>query len=365
MKALILVGGFGTRLRPLTSNIPKPLVKFCGRPMVEWQIEALVKIGVKEIVLAICYKDDLMKQFMKQMNDKYNISIVCSVETEPLNTGGPIKLAEKYLRSSESSDTKNKMFFVLNSDVICDYPFTKMIEFHRSKEADITVLVTRVENPSRYGIVVHDDKDLKVQKFVEKPQEYVGDFINAGIYIFNERMLDKIELGNVSLERDIFPSIAKEGGMYVMHLENFWKDIGMPKDFIEATQILLKHFYNHGIKEVDDFNVIADHQNFVGINLIHKHAIIDDESLIGPYCVIHQNVKIDKGVRVYNSAIEAGCHIGKYAHIFNSILAKDVKVGRWVRIDKQSIIAENVKIQNDILLLTHKAEPNDLIDYQP
>lgn len=365
MKALILVGGFGTRLRPLTTNIPKPLVKFCGRPMVEWQIEALVNIGVKEIVLAICYKDDLMQQFMQQMNDKYGIKIVCSVEAEPLNTGGPIKLAEKYLRSDNNDKDNERIFFVLNSDVICDYPFNKMIEFHKSKNADISILVTRVENPSRYGIVVHDSHDYKVHKFVEKPKEYVGDYINAGIYIFKENILDKIELKNISLEREIFPQMAEAGGMYVMHLNNFWKDIGVPQDFIEATQILLKHLYKNGITKIDDFTVIVNQKNFMGINLIHKSAFIDEEALIGPYCVIYQNVRIKKGVRVLNSAIEAGCIIGKYSHVFNSILAQNVKVGQWVRIDKQSIIAEGVKIETGILLLNHKVEPFDLIDYQP
>jgi mannose-1-phosphate guanylyltransferase len=365
MKAVILVGGFGTRLRPLTTNIPKPLVKFCGRPMVEWKIEALVKIGVNEIVLAICYKEDLMQDFMKLMIAKYNIKIICSVETEPLNTGGPIKLAEKYLRATDDSKSDDKIFFVLNSDVICDYPFTSMIDFHKRKNSDITVLVTRVENPGRYGIVVHDLNDFKVQKFVEKPQEYVGDYINAGIYIFSERMLDKIELKNVSLEREIFPKVADEGRMYVMHLENFWKDIGIPSDFIDATQILLKHLYKSGINNIDDFNIIADTNNFIGINLIHKKADIDPEALIGPFCVIHENVKVNKGARVCKSAIESNSTIGRFAHVFNSILAQNVNVGEWTRIDKQSIIAENVKITNDILLVNHKAEPNALIDYQP
>lgn len=103
MKALILVGGFGTRLRPLTLTQPKPLIPFCGRPMVEWQIESLVKAGVKKIILAIGYKEQLMIPFIERMIQKYNVEIICSVEKEPLNTGGPIKLAEKYLRDENTS----------------------------------------------------------------------------------------------------------------------------------------------------------------------------------------------------------------------------------------------------------------------
>lgn len=116
MKALILVGGLGTRLRPMTVNIPKPLIPFCGRPMVEWQIKAFAEVGIKTIILAIGYKKELMEDFISKMVTKYKVTIECSVEEIPLGTGGPIRLAEKFLKKDD------ELFFLANSDIICKYP---------------------------------------------------------------------------------------------------------------------------------------------------------------------------------------------------------------------------------------------------
>jgi mannose-1-phosphate guanylyltransferase len=126
MKALILVGGFGTRLRPLTLSVPKPLVEFCNKPMMLHQIEALVLAGVTDIVLAVNYRPENMQQFIDRYGKELSVSITFSIETEPLGTAGPLKLAEQILAKD------NSPFFVLNSDVICDFPFTEMVAFHKS-----------------------------------------------------------------------------------------------------------------------------------------------------------------------------------------------------------------------------------------
>lgn len=133
MKALILVGGYGTRLRPLTLSYPKPLVEFCNKPMILHQIEALVEVGVKHVVLAVSYQkdmfDSMIEKQLKEEEERLSIKISLSIETEPLDTAGPIALARDLLLDGEFA---NEPFFVLNSDIICDFPFKKMIEFHKS-----------------------------------------------------------------------------------------------------------------------------------------------------------------------------------------------------------------------------------------
>jgi mannose-1-phosphate guanylyltransferase len=184
MKALILVGGFGTRLRPLTLSRPKPLVEFANKPIVMHQIEALVKVGVKEVVLAVSYQSDMMVQYMESQAKELGIKISISKEDTPMGTAGPLALARDMLEDSD-------VFFVLNSDVICDFPLALLLQFHNSHGGEGTIFVTKVKDPSKYGVVLFDEKG-KIQEFVEKPQEFVGDKINAGIYIFNPEILKRI-----------------------------------------------------------------------------------------------------------------------------------------------------------------------------
>lgn len=171
MKALILVGGFGTRLRPLTLSKPKPLVEFCNKPMIMHQIEALAKVGVDEVVLAVNYQPEKMAEFLEAKGKELGIKISTSLESEPMGTAGPIKLAEDKLNDGEP-------FFVLNSDVSCDYPFETMIDFQRRTGASGVLMATPVEDPSKFGVIIYDDNG-KIERFVEKPQEFISRFING------------------------------------------------------------------------------------------------------------------------------------------------------------------------------------------
>ncbi|KAK6145402.1 hypothetical protein DH2020_022222 [Rehmannia glutinosa] len=197
MKALILVGGFGTRLRPLTLSVPKPLVDFANKPMILHQIEALKAIGVTEVVLAINYQPEVMLNFLKDFEAKLEIKITCSQETEPLGTAGPLALARDKL-----IDDSGEPFFVLNSDVISEYPLKEMIEFHKSHGGEASIMVTKVDEPSKYGVVVMDESTRQVESFVEKPKLFVGNKINAGIYLLNPSVLDRIELRPTSIEKE-------------------------------------------------------------------------------------------------------------------------------------------------------------------
>ena len=359
MKAIILVGGFGTRLRPLTADYPKSVVPFAGRPMVEWQIEALVNYGVKEIVLAIFYKECVLAEFVSRMIAKYKVSIICSVEHTPLNTGGPIKLAEKYLFNSSCQTTqksRENCFFVLNSDIICDYPLEQLYQKHLSHNGLITITGYPVEDPSRYGVIVTETEELRVKEFVEKPKEFVGNLINAGIYLFSQEVLSLMQEGAFSLERDTFPFFANRKEMFVFELKGFWKDIGIPSDFLSCSIIYLNHFQTIGRIEVDDFKLVVDQEGFPGVNLIHRNAKIESGASVGPYAVVHSGVVVRKGAYVARTILMDNCDIGEYSHVLDSVLMFGVKVGKGTRIEGNSLLGEGVVVENEKLLCGQKLE---------
>lgn len=239
MKALILVGGFGTRLRPLTITVPKSVIDFCDKPIMVHQIAALAAAGVKEVILAINYQREKIEKELEEIEKEYNIKIVTSTEDVPMGTGGPIRLAkDKILENNEDG-----MFFCFNSDIICDFPLKEMIEFHKSHGNEGTLVTTKVEDPSRFGVIISDE-DGMVTEFVEKPPKFVGNDINAGLYLFNTSIIDRIEDRPTSIEREIFPIMAHEKTLYTIRLKGFWNDIGKPYDFLNATHNYLEHLNN-------------------------------------------------------------------------------------------------------------------------
>merc|ERR1711913_2421 len=177
MKALILVGGYGTRLRPLTLSRPKPLVEFANKPILLHQIEALVQCGVNHVVLAVSYQADQLEQEMQVEAARLGIAITFSHEKEPLGTAGPLALARDVLAKDDEP------FFVLNSDVICDFPLKEMVEFHKQHGREGTIVVTKVEEPSKYGVVVYDQNTGKIDNFVENCRIGPNVTIGPGVVI--------------------------------------------------------------------------------------------------------------------------------------------------------------------------------------
>ncbi|KAH9267683.1 hypothetical protein BASA84_000575 [Batrachochytrium salamandrivorans] len=271
MKALILVGGFGTRLRPLTFSKPKPLVDFANRPMIFHQIAALAKVGVKEIVLAVNYQPEVMALAMHKVEEEFNIKITFSIETEPLGTAGPLGLARDILGADESP------FFVLNSDVICEFPFASLLEFHLShgKEA----------------------------------QGIVGNQINAGIYIFNPAILKRIPKKPSSIETYVFPRMAKDGELHATPLIGFWADVGQPKDFLTGQGLYLKSVSKHAPETLASDSFVEE------CVLIDPTAKIGQNCKIGPNVVIGPDVVIGSGVRLQKATIMRGAVVKDNAWI--------------------------------------------------
>ncbi|KAJ1960321.1 mannose-1-phosphate guanyltransferase [Dipsacomyces acuminosporus] len=351
MKALILVGGFGTRLRPLTLSVPKPLVDFANKPIVLHQIEALAKAGVTDVVLAVNYKPEVMVAVLKQYEEKLGITITFSVEKKPLGTAGPLALAREIL-SKDSTP-----FFVLSADITCDYPFEAMRSFHLAHGKEGTILTTKVEEPNRYGVVVAKAGSSKIDRFVERPAEFIGNRINAAIYMFSPRMLDRIELRPTSIEKEVFPKMASDGQLHKLDLEGYWMDVGQPKDFLAGTCLYLSSL----AKKRPEL-LAPPTQSYVngGNVLVHPTAKIGEGCKIGPNVTIGPNAVIGNGVRLQRCVLMEGTRVKDYAWVKDSIVGWRSSVGRWSRLDGITVLGDDVHVADEVYVngasvLPHKS----------
>lgn len=359
MKALILVGGYGTRLRPLTFSKPKPLVEFANRPMIIHQIEALAKVGVKEIVLAVNYQPEVMVNAMHQVEEEFKVKITFSIEDEPLGTAGPLSLARGVLGSDDSP------FFVLNSDVICEFPFKSLLDFHIAHGAEGTLMTTPVEDPSKYGVVCCKPGTTLIERFVEKPTNWVGDQINAGIYIFNPAILKRIDhtKGPVSIEKEVFPKMAKDGQLHATPLIGFWADVGQPKDFLIGNALYLISL------SLQKSPLLAKGDHIVGNVMVDPTVKLGHGCKIGPNVVIGPNVNIGTGVRLRDTVLMAGVTVKDFSWIKDSIIGWHSSVGRWARLDATTVLGEDVHVKDEVFtngatVLPHKSVGANILSPQ-
>lgn len=376
LKALILVGGYGTRLRPLTFTKAKPMVEFINIPIVMHQILALAEVGVKEVILAVAHKAQQLEDDIKRYVIEHNldIKVLFSFEEEPLGTAGPIRLAEKLLDPSDSDP-----FFMLNADVISQYHFDKLLDFHKNHKSEGTIYVTPVKDPSRFGVVVANDKTGEISQFVEKPKELkYGNLINAGLYIFNKAIINRIPKGRkCSIETDIFPVMAKYGHLFRLRLQGYWMDLGTPTDFIRGQGLYLEALSKEG-----DPRLWHNSADLIGNVIVHSHhgtynkqalmkntesknsetettssLIPEDTVLIGGKCKFGPNVVIGPGckignyVRIKNSCIMGGTVIKDGAYIDGSLIGWNSKIGSWARLQNLCILGEDVEVQDETNLV--------------
>ncbi len=213
-KAVLLVGGRGTRLRPLTDKVPKALLEVQGKTIAEHLFDLLKRHGIRDAVLCIGYLRDKIKEHFGD-GSKFGVNIDYAEESEPLGTAGPLKLAKKYLKDS---------FIVSNGDELKDINIPRMFRLHKRKNALATIALTTVEDPSHYGVARLDGS--RIIEFVEKPTNPPSNLINAGFYIFEPEVIDMIPEGYAMLEKDVFPKLAKLGRLRGFPFAGQWFDIG-------------------------------------------------------------------------------------------------------------------------------------------
>lgn len=350
MKGLILVGGYGTRLRPLTLTAPKPLVEFGNRPMILHQIEALANAGVTDIVLAVNYRPEVMVETLQKYEAEYGVNITFSVESEPLGTAGPLKLAEKILKKD------NSPFFVLNSDVICEYPFKELAEFHEAHGGMGTIVATKVDEPSKYGVIVHDISTPNlIDRFVEKPVEFVGNRINAGLYILNPEVIDLIEMKPTSIEQETFPMLVEQKSLYSFDLKGFWMDVGQPKDFLAGTVLYLNSLSKRNPEK------LATGSNIVGNVMVDPTAKISLSAKVGPDVVIGPGVVIGDGVRITRSVVLSNSTIKDHSLVKSTIVGWNSTVGKWCRLEGVTVMGDDVEVKDEIYINGGKVLPHKTI----
>lgn len=337
MKAIILVGGYGTRLRPLTFSTPKPLVPFCNKAIMLHQLEALAAVGVSEVVLAVNVRPAAMEAFVEEVLRELKVKLTISLEDVPMGTAGPLALARAVLEEGGGGP-----FFMFNSDVICEFPLQAMLDFHRAHGGEGTIMVTPVEDPSKYGVVLTDDKG-QIQSFVEKPSTFVSDQINAGLYLFNTEILGRVPNRPTSIEREIFPAMAADKQLYAMRLPGYWMDIGQPMDFLAGTRLHLQSLRTRDAAAL--FAGAADGANAV----VHPTATLGQGCHIGDGVVVGPGAVVGDGARLERCAVFEGAKVGAHASVENTIVGWRSSVGPWANL-KDCVLGEDVKVASGVAM---------------
>ena len=317
-KAILLVGGYGTRLRPLTEDLPKPMLPLAGLPVTEHQLMMAKRAGITEIVLATSY---LSEVFLPYFGDgsSFGMNLTYAVEDVPLGTGGAIRNAANALGSDFLASDEPLVIF--NGDIISQHHLARQIDFHREKKADITLHLTRVADARAFGCVPTDDEG-RVTAFLEKMENPVTNAINAGCYVFQPHVLKRIAPDTVvSVEREVFPQLVEDGGRVFGYEEKaYWLDIGTPAALLRGSRDLVGK----------DF-VALDHSK------IDHSAVLSSGTAIGRDCIV------ESGAVISGSIVSDGSIIGSGAIIENSFIARNTRVAPGAHFDGFYISNEKVE----------------------
>ncbi|OGS34964.1 MAG: hypothetical protein A2293_17045 [Elusimicrobia bacterium RIFOXYB2_FULL_49_7] len=318
MKALILIGGLGTRLRPLTCNTPKPLLPIANRPFVEYQLQLLKKHGIREVVLCVAYLSHEFENYLGN-GKRWGMKIHYVHEKEPLGTGGAIRNAARFI---------DQPIIIFNGDILTDINLHAMCSFHKKNKAIATIALTRVKDPTMFGLV-ETARDGKIERFLEKPSwdEVTCNTINAGIYVFDPGVLSYIPEGvNYSVERGLFPSLlTKQFPLYGYASNCYWMDIGTIEKYMQAH-----------------FDIISGHLSFplAGKHKIHdiypgKHLKVGKDVTINGRMVCGDNTRISNFVQISgNVCLGHNVTIGKGSSLTDSIVLDNSHIGEGVRLEK-------------------------------
>jgi mannose-1-phosphate guanylyltransferase len=308
MQAIVLVGGEGTRLRPLTSDVPKPAVTLVDRPFLAYAIEWLAAHGVTEVVLACGFLPDVLRAALADEEERAGVEIVYVAEPEPLGTAGAIRFAADAL-----GERLEERFLALNGDVLADLDLSALLRAHEEQGARATIGLHPVEDSSAYGLVRCDD-DGKVLEFLEKTGERTPGEINAGAYVLDRSVLDLVPAGQaVSIEREVFPRLVGDG-LCGLLLEGYWMDIGTPERYLQASWDILEGGVETRVRPTAP-----------GL-LVDADAAIDEEAKLGPRAVVSGGCRIERGAEVGDSVLLEGCTVGRGALVQGSILAPGAEV---------------------------------------
>src|SRR5471032_3201691 len=316
MRAVLMAGGEGTRLRPLTSNQPKPMVPIVGKPCMEHILELLRLHGFDEVVVTVAFLPQSIRSHFGN-GSSLGMQIEYSVEEVPLGTAGSVRLA-----SGRLDDTT----LVISGDALCDIDLTALMAFHKEKGAAVTIGLKSVENPLEFGIVV-TDSDGRVERFLEKPSwgQVFSDTINTGIYVLEPEVLQHVPTsGPYDFSKELFPHLLEMGRpIYGYICEGYWQDIGNLDQYRQANFDALDEKVSlnlSGLKIRGDVWVgegveIDDVEGVEGPAFIGNYCTVSPDASVGPYTVLGTGTTLREGGRVSRSVVDASCYIGRSASI--------------------------------------------------
>jgi mannose-1-phosphate guanylyltransferase len=315
MQAIVLVGGEGTRLRPLTLTVPKPALTLVDRPFLAFMIEWLAGHGVTEVVLACGFLPDVLREALAGEEKRAGVEIRYVVEPERRGTAGAIRFAADAL--GEGLDDR---FLALNGDALTDLDLTALLRAHAEHRARATLGLAPVEDSSAYGLV-RTGEDGEVLEFSEKTGEEAPGEVNAGMYVLERSVLDLIPpQAEVSIERDVFPRLVGEG-LFGLRLDGYWMDIGTRERYLQANWDILEGSVQTRVAP-----------NASGL-LVDPGATVAESATVGPRAVLGPACRVGPGAQVLDSVLFEGCAVGEGARVAGSILAPGVEVAPGAKLE--------------------------------
>ncbi|HEY6837773.1 MAG TPA: mannose-1-phosphate guanyltransferase [Geobacteraceae bacterium] len=353
MKAVIMAGGFGTRIQPLTCNIPKPMIPLLNRPIMLHIVELLKKHQITDLVILLYHQPSIIKNFFRDGSD-FGVKITYVTPLEDMGTAGAVKCAEKYL---------DDRFLIISGDLLTDFNLKKVIDFHEENKALATITLTSVKDPLQFGVVI-TDKEKKIVQFLEKPGwgEVISDTINTGIYVLEPEIFRYIPEGeNFDFSQDLFPLLLKNNeALFGLPVKGYWRDIGNTDSYREAHHDIFRGKVNVRIDEAKQDLVGKDLRMGGDVRLddsthVEGTVVIGDNTQILRSAqikdsVIGRNCTIEAGVKLSRCVIWDNVYIKRGAKITDAVLCNNVSVGQGVVVEEGAIIADDTAIGEETFI---------------
>ena len=364
MKAVVMAGGFGTRIQPLTNSIPKPMLPIMNRPMMEHTIVSLKNLGITEFIILLYFKPDVIKDYFKD-GSAWGINITYVVPDDDYGTAGAVKKAQEYIGDEN--------FIIISGDLVTDFDFQQIFDYHKAKNSKLTITLTSVENPFEFGVVIANEEG-KIQKFLEKPSwgEVFSDTINTGIYIIEPEILNYIPKNeNFDFAKDLFPLLMRQGiELMAGHAQGYWRDVGNPESYRDVYEDILAGKikfeiggeaikYPDGVLICEEDNTLDESVDVIGIVVIGKNVTVKKGSKLSNV-VLGDNVTIGSSSKISNSVVWDDVEIGKNAKLDGCVICCNNRIGKNVTAKSGLILAQGceigelVTIEKDVTIWPNK-----------
>ncbi len=352
MKAVVMAGGEGTRLRPLTSNQPKPMVPIVGKPCMEHILELLRRHGFQDVIVTVAFLPQAIRSYFGN-GDSLGMDVSYSVEESPLGTAGSVRLAAGRL-----DDT----FLVISGDALCDVDLTRLVEFHREKKASVTIGLKAVENPLEFGIVVTDDEG-RVERFLEKPSwgQVFSDTINTGIYVLEPEVLKHVPTDRpYDFSKELFPLLLEMGRpIYGCVLDGYWQDIGNLDQYRQANfdaldekvALEIPGIRIRGNVWLGEGVDLHDLDSLEGPVYVGNYCRLGQDAKVGPYSVLSTSVTVRERGRVSHSIVDSSTYIGRSGVVEGAILGRSCDLRAHVRVHEGVAIGDEVTIGAESVIM--------------